>query len=90
MDNLKKKRFSFSILNIKPSEKLHFLKNTNKTCTVFNDTKVEFRGEITSLSTAAIIILKEQGKNRSSANGPGYWLYKGVTLSALRNKVEKL
>ena len=50
--------------------------------------KVKFRDNITSLSVAAEIILKEMGYDWSAYQGPIYWSFKGKTLSELRRENE--
>lgn len=85
LDNAKKKRgkFNFDIVNIQPGTILEFAKDKTITCEVHSDKQVKFRGEITSLSNSANIILQEMGYDWGSVHGPGYWTYKDKTLYEL-------
>ena len=90
LDRSKKKRsrFNFSMINLSPGTILEFVKDKAITCEVVDDTKVKFRNSITSLSNSADIILREMGYDWNSVHGPRWWLYKGNTLSDLRNERE--
>ena len=90
LDNAKKKRgkFNFGMVNIQPGTVLEFSKDNTITCEVIDDSKVKFRDKITSLSDAADIILREMGYDWEQAHGPRFWIYKGKSLSDLRNERE--
>tara|TARA_Y100001970_G_scaffold168592_1_gene206173 strand:- start:212 stop:826 length:615 start_codon:yes stop_codon:yes gene_type:complete len=83
-----RKRFNFSMLDIKPGEILKFKKDNSIVCEVHDETQVKFRDKITSLSNSADIILKEMGYEWLSVQGPRWWVYEGKTLSELRNERE--
>ncbi len=83
-----RKRFNFSILDIKPGEILKFKKDNSIICEVHDETQVKFRDKVTSLSNSADIILKEMGYEWLSVQGPRWWVYEGKTLSELRNERE--
>ena len=83
-----RKRFNFSMLDIKPGEILKFKKDNSIICEVHDETQVKFRDKITSLSNSADIILKEMGYEWLSVQGPRWWVYEGKTLSELRNERE--
>ena len=70
-----RKRFNFSILDIKPGEILKFKKDNSIICEVHDETQVKFRDKITSLSNSADIILKEMGYEWLSVQGPRWWVY---------------
>tara|TARA_B100000963_G_C22396473_1_gene566812 strand:- start:70 stop:681 length:612 start_codon:yes stop_codon:yes gene_type:complete len=88
LDKAKKirERFNFNMVNIKPGSILEFEKDKSITCEVVDETKVKFREEIHSLSASALIIINEMGYDWTKIHGPGYWMYKGKTLSDLRNE----
>ena len=90
LDKSKKKRsrFNFAMINVEPGSILEFVKDKTIICEVVDDTKVKFRGSITSLSNSADIILREMGYDWNSVHGPRWWLYRGNTLSDLRNERE--
>ena len=83
-----RKRFNFSMLDIKPGEILKFKKDNSIVCEVHDETQVKFRDKVTSLSNSADIILKEMGYEWLSVQGPRWWVYEGKTLSELRNERE--
>ena len=83
-----RKRFNFSMLDIKPGEILKFKKDNSIICEVHDETQVKFRDKVTSLSNSADIILKEMGYEWLSVQGPRWWVYEGKTLSELRNERE--
>ena len=81
-----RKKFNFSMINISPKTILEFSKDKTITCEVYDDSQVKFRDKVTSLSDAAYIVLKEMGYDWSGVRGPSWWLYKGTSLSDLRNE----
>ena len=83
-------RFNFQMVGIEPGTQLEFKKDETITCEVFDDTKVKFRGEITSLSNSALTILKEMGYEWERVSGPLFWCKDGKTLEALRQELEGL
>jgi len=85
---IKRKRFNFGMVNIVPGTLLEFVKDSSITCEVVDDTNVKFRGEVTSLSASANIILHEMGYNWEQAHGPLWWSYKGKSLRDLRYENE--
>ena len=83
-----RERFKFSLLNIDPGTLLTFAKDVEITCEVINDRKVRFRGEETSLSASALIVINEMGFDWTKISGPAYWKYNGVSLYDLRLKYD--
>lgn len=79
---------SFCLLNIDPGTLLTFAKDVEITCEVINDRKVRFRGEETSLSASALIVINEMGFDWTKISGPAYWQYNGVSLYDLRLKYD--
>ena len=90
LDTARKKRksFNFDMINLKPGTILQFAKDTSITCEVVDDTKVKFRGEVTSLSASANTILHEMGYDWEQAHGPRFWMHKGKSLRDLRYETE--
>jgi hypothetical protein len=84
----KKRRavFNFTAVGIAPGTVLQSVFDESVTCVVKGERWVEFRGEETSLSNAALIIAHEQGYSWSTIAGPDYWKYNGKTLSELRQE----
>ena len=83
-----RKRFNFAMINIPPKTILEFAKDRTTTCEVYDETQIKFRDKITSLSDAAFVILKEMGYDWTAVQGPRWWLYKGTSLSDLRDERE--
>ena len=83
-----RKRFSFNMINLAPGTILEFVKDNTITCEVYDETKVKFREDITSLSNSADIILKEMGYDWQGVQGPLWWSFKGKTLRDLRREFE--
>ena len=84
----KRKRFNFEMINLAPGTILEFVKDNTITCEVHDDTKVKFRNEITSISNAADIVLREMGYDWAAVQGPIWWSYQGKTLRDLRREYE--
>lgn len=83
----KRARFKFSMVDIPVNSILHFDDKAEITCKVIDDNKVEFEGEILSLSKAAGQVLKRNG-NSEKVNGTYYWTYNGKSLWKLRSELE--
>lgn len=81
-------RFRFSTANIPVGAELGFAKGTGFTALVLDDTRIEFRGQATSLSASAAVILQELGYTSTSVAGTEYWLYEGQTLADRRRQIE--
>ena len=71
----KRKHFNFEMINLAPGTVLEFVKDNTITCEVHDDTKVKFRNEITSISNAADIVLREMGYDWAAVQGPIWWSY---------------
>ena len=82
----KRTRFNFAQIGIEPGEILEFKKNPSITAKVVENDQIEFRGSITSLSPAALIIVHEMGYKWTKIAGPQFWMYKGKTLYELNNQ----
>ena len=80
-------RFNFQMIDLQPGSILKFKKDEAITCEVYNENKVKFRDEITSLLNAAEIILREMGYGWSAYQGPRWWMFEGKTLSEIRREV---
>ncbi len=84
----KRLAFSFLALDIKPGSELIFVKDDTIRVKVVDDRKVEYNGEIMSLSTLANQILLSKGfKGRH--NGAKYFSYNGKTIWQIRLELEE-
>ena len=82
----KRTRFNFAQIGIEPGEILEFKKDPSIKAKVVENDQIEFRGKITSLSPAALIIVQEMGYKWTKIAGPQFWTYKGKTLYELNNQ----
>lgn len=91
IEEIKKRRpgFNFSMVGIKPGSILTFSLDETITCKVHDAKKVEFGGEVVSLSDAAMQVLKLKGLNWKAVSGPGIWMYEGETLYERRIRMEE-
>jgi len=90
LDTARKKRskFNFGMVNIEPGTILEFVKDKTITCEVIDDSKIKFRGEVTSLSASANTVLHEMGYDWEQAHGPKFWMHQGKSLRDLRFEKE--
>ena len=77
-------KFAFSMADVPVGSQLLFSKGEGLTATVLDETRIDFRGQATSLSAAALTLLKELGYSTPTAQGPAYWLFDGETLDDRR------
>ncbi|GLI92748.1 GIY-YIG nuclease family protein [Methylocystis echinoides] len=83
-------RFTFAMIGVQPGTELQLEKDNNVTCkTVDDKNRVEFNGDTTSLSDAALQALKAAGYNWPTASGPWEWTYKGKRLDEIRREIEE-
>ena len=78
----------FGILGINSGETLTFSKDHSITCQVADGGQVQFRGEITTLSRAALIIASEMGYDWQRIRGAVYWCYEGKSLLDLYRSID--
>jgi T5orf172 domain len=83
-------RFMFSSADIPIGAILSFVKDTDLTAEVADDTSVLFDQVKLSLSNAALAALKKCGYEWSSVQGPEYWLYNGETVGSHRSRKQEL
>jgi hypothetical protein len=81
--------FNFAMVNIPMGSTLTFSRDENVTCIVLDNKNVEFEGEKTSLSSAALTVLHRLGGTTPTAQGPLYWEYEGEILSERRKRMEE-
>lgn len=69
----KKTKFTFSEIGIMPGDTLYFLKDKHITCTVHSDDKVEYNGEIWSLSGLSNYLIHLKTGKKVQVSGPRHW-----------------
>lgn len=81
--------FNFKMVDVAPNSILTFTKDESTTGTVVDHKKIEFEGEITSLTAAALTIVHRMGYTWKTLAGPDYWEFEGETLSERRRRMEE-
>lgn len=81
--------FNFRMVDVLEDSTLTFSKDEAIVCTVVDHKKVNFEGEVMSLSAAALIVIHRMGYTWKTLPGPDYWEYEGETLTARRNRLEE-
>lgn len=83
-------RFQLSMLGIKPGTELKLYRDPTIICrTVDERNQVEFKGDVTSLSDAALQAFKDLGYEATALSGPWEWTYEGKRLDELRREIEE-
>lgn len=77
----KRKSYSFADARVDVGDVLVYARDENIMVTVVAERKIEFEGEVMSLSKAALVMLHRQGYKWQQANGWAYWMKDGETLS---------
>ena len=80
--------FQFSWVGIGIGAELSFKSNKDKVAKVVSNNKIEFEGEMYSLSKAATKILNDEGSETEGVSGPSYWMYEGEKLNDRRTRME--
>jgi Resolvase, N terminal domain len=82
-------RFRLSMIGIQPGTELQLFKEPTIICKTIDDgNKVEFKGDITSLSDAAMQALQSIGIDWPTVSGPWEWAYQGKRLDEIRREIE--
>ena len=81
----RRENFRFSMVGIEPGGTLVSVWDDTVTCNVVDDRRVNFEGEVTSLSASALKVLHGMGKRWRAVSGPESWCYgsAGRTLRQL-------
>ena len=76
----KRRSYSFDDAHVSVGDVLVYTRDESVTATVVADKKIEFEGEVTSLSRAALKLLHRDGYKWKQANGWAYWMKDGETM----------
>lgn len=76
----KRRSYSFDDAHVAVGDVLVYSRDESVTAKVVADRKIEFEGEVTSLSRAALTLLHRNGYKWKQANGWAYWMKDGETL----------
>lgn len=86
----RKGAFSFSDVDIPAGAVLTFARDPQYTVTVTGERTIEFEGQPSSLSKAALVCLNRMGVGWKSVAGPLFWLYEGETLNERRERLNNV
>lgn len=82
-------RFQFSMIDIHPGTELKLYRDPTIICKTIDDkNKVEFKGDVTSLSDAALQAVNDLGYDWDAASGPWEWAFQGKRLDEIRREIE--
>lgn len=81
--------FNFEMVGVPSGAVLTFSKDPSITATVIDNKRVDFKGENTSLSKAALSVVQQLGYNWKAVAGPDYWQFEGESLSERRRRMEE-
>jgi hypothetical protein len=83
-------RFRLSMIGIKPGTELQLAKDPTIICTTVDENnQVDFKGDITSLSDAALQAVGSLGYDWPGVSGPWEWTYQGKRLDEIRREIEE-
>src|SRR5262249_39648238 len=84
-DTKRRARINLDAIGIKPGAVLTLSRDEDVHATVVSGNKVEYEGEIMSLSASALAALhKLGGYTLGACSGSDYWMYEGQTLDEIR------
>jgi len=85
----RRSRFRLSMIGIVPGTELQLAKDPTILCATVDDgNKVNYLGDVTSLSDAALQAHNALGDDWPSVSGPWAWMYQGKRLDDLRREIE--
>ena len=85
----RRSRFRLSMIGVVPGTELQLAKDPKIICTTVDDAnKVDYLGDITSLSDAALQAHNALGDDWPTVSGPWAWTYEGKRLDDLRREIE--
>lgn len=83
-------KFQFSMIGIKPGTELQLEKDPTIICkTVDDKNKVEYLGDVTSLTDASTQAINGLGYEWNTSSGPWEWTYQGKRLDEIRREIEQ-
>jgi T5orf172 domain len=86
----RRSRFRFAMIGLKPGTVLELEKDPKITCTTVDELNhVDYNGNVTSLSDAALQAVTTLGIKWPSASGPWEWTYQGKRLDDIRHEIEE-
>ena len=80
----RRSRINLEAIGIKPGTVLTLSRDEDVHATVVPGNRVEYEGQVMSLSASALAALKKLGYQSEAVSGSGYWMYEGKTLDEIR------
>jgi T5orf172 domain len=77
-------KINLDAIGIRPGASLTLSRDENVHATVVSGNRVEYEGQIMSLSASALDALHKLGYTSTAASGSDYWMYEGKTLDEIR------
>lgn len=85
----RRSRFLLSMIGLKLGTVLQLFKQPTITCETLDDrNKVKFKGEVTSLSDAALQAYASLGQDYTALSGPWEWSHEGKRLDEIRRAID--
>jgi hypothetical protein len=82
-------RFNFDMVDIPVGSILSFVKDPAITSTVIGKHKIEFEGNVHSLTSSTLKVVHRMGYTWSKVSGPSYWMFENETLTERRSRMEQ-
>ncbi|WP_439890919.1 GIY-YIG nuclease family protein [Ralstonia sp. 25C] len=82
-------KLNLAAIGIKVGDVLTFSRDESVTGVVVDGGRLEFQGEVLSLSAAALKALHRMGYKTPAASGSGYWMLDGELLDERRRRLEE-
>lgn len=81
-------RIKLEAIGILPGAVLNFSRDESVVATVLAGGRLDFEGEVTSPSAAALKALHRMGYQTPTASGSEYWMFEGELLDERRRRIE--
>lgn len=85
---IRRPRIKLAAIGIRPGDELVFSRDENIKAIVAENNKVEFEGEVLSLSTAALKVLHRMGYKTPTTSGSDHWMFEDELLDERRRRLE--
>lgn len=83
-ETTRRARIKLDAIGIKPGYVLTLSRDEDVHATVVTGNRVEYDGQVMSLSASALTALHKLGYTSTAASGSDYWMYEGKTLDEIR------
>lgn len=87
-DTKRRAKINLSAIGIPPGSVLTLSRDEDIHATVVEGNKVEYQGQVMSLSASALAALHKLGYAWGAVSGSDYWMYEGKTLDEIRTAKE--